>query len=37
VQVIGKLNVSNSWFFPVITWSDDNKVLDLDGIKWTVP
>ena len=37
VQVIGTLDVSNNWFYPVITWSDDNKVLDLEGVKWDVP
>jgi len=36
-QVIGKLNVSNNWYYPVITWSEDDKVLELDGITWPAP
>jgi len=36
-QVIGQLKDNQEWLFSVITWSDDDKVLDVDGIQWAVP
>jgi len=37
VKMVGKLEVTTEWVYPVIKWSDDDKVLDVDGVKWTVP
>lgn len=37
IQVVGKLDNVYLWINTIITWSDDDKFLDVDGVKWTVP
>jgi|GEM_PF-2543996 hypothetical protein len=37
IQVVGELDDVYLWINTIITWSDDDKVLDVDGTKWTVP
>ena len=37
IQVVGKLDDIYLWINTVIKWSDDDKALDVDGVKWTVP
>jgi hypothetical protein len=37
MQVVGELDNVYLWINTIITWSDDDKVLDVDGVKWAVP
>ena len=37
VKTVGQLKDSQEWLYSQIIWSDDNKVLDVDGVQWTVP
>jgi len=37
IQIVGELDNVYLWINTIITWSDDDKVLNVDGVKWTVP
>jgi len=37
IQVLGRLNTSDNWFYPVIKWSGDDGSLDVDGVTWPLP
>jgi len=37
VQVIGKSAVPDNWVYPVLTWSDDDRFIAVDGVTWPVP
>jgi hypothetical protein len=37
VHVIGQLNDNQEWLYSVITWSDDDRSLDVDGTTWPLP
>ena len=37
VKVAGQLNDDQEWLYSQITWSEDDKTLDIDGTQWKVP
>lgn len=37
VQTVGQLNDNQEWLYSKITWSDDDKSLNVDGVSWNVP
>lgn len=36
IHIIGQLDSNLDWLNSTITWSDDDKVLDVNGVQWTV-
>ena len=36
MQVVGQLQDNQEWLYSQITWSDDDKVIDIDGSKWPI-
>ena len=37
IQPVAQLNDTQDWLYSEITWSDDDQVIDVDGVTWMVP
>jgi hypothetical protein len=37
IQIIGRLYDNQEWLNSEITWSEDDKVIDVDESRWTIP
>jgi hypothetical protein len=37
IQPVGQLNDNQEWLYSEITWSDDDRFIDVDGEAWIVP
>ena len=37
VQILGTLKTPDNWFYPVITWSEDDQSVNVDDVTWSLP
>ena len=37
VQLIGQLADNQEWLYSAVTWSNDDRSIDVDGVTWTLP
>jgi hypothetical protein len=37
IQPIAQLNDNQEWLYSEITWSEDDRSIEVDGVAWTVP